>query len=162
MDRKILVVLIVSLATGFILTRSSANADHLPGCTTNSFSTPDGTATKHTGSDQRNHCNGGDGLDRVVGLAAADQLGGGPGKDEVHGGSGSDDLTDTSGNSDFDLVCDGDGSDSLNIQDGDSKDEAWFVQNDGQIDYLTKDLNPNDEIWYYDTAKCPGFLGWPD
>jgi len=69
----------------------------------------------------------------VEGNAGADLIYGEAGEDRLHGGSGDDTIHDSAHDGDTDIVCDGEGVDQINVDDGDNKDRVYF-RNDGDGD----------------------------
>lgn len=97
---------------------------------------------------------GDSGDDNIYGGIGNDRLYGGTGNDEIDGGSGNDYIQDSGGTGDVDLVCDGPGSDTLNIKDGDGKD-IWYLYTDGVNDPYAMDSGDRIVV----VSKCPGLTG---
>jgi hypothetical protein len=155
---RFLVLTFLTFLLGAVLPVLNAIAGHLQDCATTSFTWGD----DHRGSDVQNHCNGGSGYDHIFGYGASDELYGGPGGDRMRGATGDDELRDVDGNSDEDKVCFGDGSDLVNVDDGDTKDVIWDTPfPDGETERFICDCAggaPDDEI-KTSSQECP--LNYP-
>ena len=95
---------------------------------------------------------GDDGNDIVEGNDGADYVYGGTFQtdDSVRGGNGDDTVDDSNGVGDSDILCDGDGNDVVNMQDGDNRDQ-WRNAPDGKAEVsISKD--PADII--VNNATC--------
>jgi Ca2+-binding RTX toxin-like protein len=102
----------------------------------------------------------------VEGNDGDDAIYGEKGEDRLHGGSGDDRIYDGAGGNDTDIVCDGDGVDSVDVEDGDNKDEVYY-RDDGDNDPppLTDE---KDEVFHkacpFNVPPKPGasvsFRGW--
>ncbi len=77
------------------------------------------------GHEHADTCYAGNGYDSMYGYGDNDTLGGELERDDLRGATGDDTLTDGKGNYDTDSVCDGDGSDYINVADGDYRDWLW-------------------------------------
>lgn len=139
---------VLVLVVAFVLLQfDSTFAGHLNPCTV-SGSNP----TIHEGDDTANHCTGGSGADSEYGYGADDQLNGGGDRDKLRGATGDDLLFDDLAGNDNDSTCDGNGFDVVDVDDGDIRDDAHFVEGDGYNDPLDRDAG--DEANTY-SGSCP-------
>jgi Ca2+-binding RTX toxin-like protein len=114
------------------------------------------------GHDGNDILQGGKGGDTIIGATGADNIfgGGGPdtlrgevGNDEIGGGDGDDDITDTSGD-DTDIICDGNGFDSIDVRDGDGRDTVYLVTDGIGGEPLSR--NSGDQVI---VGSCPNQTG---
>lgn len=112
-----------------------------------------GTPDIYQGDDHRNICNGNDDYDSFWGYMYSDDLGGDGGRDDIRGNHGNDYLHDTSPTDDSDRTCDGNGSDNIDVYDGDLRDEVHLLIGDGETDTWKDDCASCSKFDY--SSKCP-------